>query len=303
MFTEFGAISTAAVTPFHEDGRLNIEAFRELLDHLASNGSDSIVVCGTTGESPTLSDDEKLLLWKAAVDEVGGRVPVIAGTGSNSTHHSIELTTAACEIGVDGVLVVTPYYNKPPRDGILRHFTHVARSSAVPVILYNIPGRVVINLEPELIAELAQLPHVVALKQAHPDITQVQDIIARAPDLAIYAGIDDMLLTITQMGGVGGICVASHIVGNEMGQVVAAVRAGDEAEAQRIDAELHDVYETLDITTNPIPIKTAMNLLGLECGPPRLPLVPATGIESERIRSMLERHNLLNGATSSAHSG
>lgn len=299
MYTEFGSISTAAVTPFYDDGRLNLEAFRELLDHLASNGSDSVVICGTTGEGPTLSDDEKLQLWRTAVDEVGGRIPVIAGTGTNNTHHSVELSRAACEIGVDGLLVVTPYYNKPPRDGLLRHFAHVARASTVPVVLYNIPGRVIINLEPDLIAELAQLPNVVALKQANPDMSQTSDIVARCPELALYAGNDDSVLPFLSLGGLGGICVASHIVGLQMNEVVERFRNGDESGAAELDSSLQDVYEVVNtLTTNPIPVKAALNLLGLDAGPPRLPLVEASGIETERIRSMLERHGLLSSTVS-----
>lgn len=301
MYTEFGSIITAAVTPFYNDGRLNLEAFRELLDHLASSGSDSVVICGTTGEGPTLTDDEKFQLWRTAIDEVGGRIPVIAGTGTNDTHHSAELTRAACEIGVDGVLVVTPYYNKPPRDGLVRHFTHVSRSCSVPIILYNIPGRVVINLEPDLIAELAQLDNVVALKQANPDMSQTSDIVSRAPDLALYAGNDDSLLPFLSLGALGGICVASHVVGTTMQDIVERYKSGDEAGAAELDASIQDVYEIVNtLTTNPIPIKAAMNLMGFNTGPPRLPLVEASGIETERIRAMLERHGLLNSTSSAS---
>jgi 4-hydroxy-tetrahydrodipicolinate synthase len=296
MYREFGAIATAAVTPFAGDGSLNIDAFRRLMRHLVDTGSDSIVVCGTTGESPTLGDAEKLELIRVAVEEVGSEVPIIAGTGSNDTAHSVELTRAACEAGAQGVLVVTPYYNKPPREGLLRHFSLVAEASSVPVILYNIPGRVVINLEPELVAELAQIDNVVAIKQANSDLAQAQEIATLAPDLAIYAGDDNLLLPLLQIGAVGGICVASHIVAPQMQQLVAAYRAGDETGARALDAELIDVYETLALTSNPIPVKAALNLIGLEVGGLRLPLVEAAPIEIERVRSMLERHSLLRAA-------
>lgn len=292
MYTEFGSIITAAVTPFHADGQINLDAFRALLRHLAANGSDAIVVTGTTGECPTLGDDEKVALWKAAVDELGGSVPVIAGTGTNDTAHSIELGRAACAAGVDGLLVVTPYYNKPPREGLVRHFGAVARASDVPVILYNIPARVVVNLEPSLIAELAAIDNVVALKQANPDLVQAREIRSLAPDLAIYAGNDDSLWPMLGLGAIGGICVASHVVGAEMGRVVDLYRSGSEAEAFEVNESLQDVYETLSLTTNPIPVKAALNLMGLDVGGLRLPLVEATGMQVERIRAMLERHQV-----------
>ena len=298
MHTAFGPIVTAAVTPFSPDGSVNHDAFRAVLRHLVENGSTAVVVCGTTGESPTVTDDEKLAIFRTAVDEIGGTVPVIAGTGTNDTHHSIELTHAACEVGVDGVLVVTPYYNKPPREGLLRHFKAVARASSVPVIVYNIPSRVVINLEPDLIAELAGIENVVAVKQANPDLAQSREIASLVPDLALYAGNDDLLLPLLSLDScVGGICVASHLVGTEMAQVVEAWRAGDEGRARDIDGSLADVYETLAITSNPIPVKAALNFMGIDVGGVRMPLIEASGMENERIRAMLERHGLTAGVT------
>lgn len=293
MSANLGTIITAAVTPFDDQGRVDLDAFRVLLRHLVANGSDGVVVAGTTGESPTTSDDEKAELWKAAVDEIGGIVPVIAGTGTNDTAHSVALTRRACELGVDGVLVVTPYYNKPPREGLVRHFTHVARASTVPVILYNIPGRSVVNLEPDLIAELAQLDNVVGVKQANPDLIQLREIRSLAPELTVWAGDDTSLLPMLAEGAVGGICVASHIVGPQMRQVVELYASGDETAATELSATLDDVYETLSIAPNPIPVKAALNQLGIPVGGLRLPLVEATGMQNERISSMLERHNLL----------
>lgn len=293
MHTGFGTIITAAVTPFHADGSIDLDAFRGLLRHLVTHGSDSIVVTGTTGESPTLSDDEKVLLWKTAVDEVGDEIPVIAGTGTNDTAHSVHLTRRACEAGVDGVLVVTPYYNKPPREGLIKHFTAVARASTVPVILYNIPGRVVINLEPDVIAELAALDNVVAIKQAQPDLAQFREIRRLAPTLAMYAGDDDSFLPMLREGAIGVISVASHIVGADMARVAALWSSGDEQAAEDLSAQLDDVYEALAITANPIPIKAALNLMGLAVGHVRLPLVDATQMQRERIRGMLLRHDLV----------
>lgn len=292
MFTGFGTIVTAAVTPFDANGQVNHDELRSVLRHLAASGSDAVVVTGTTGESPTLSDDEKLEVWRTAVDELSGSIPVIAGAGTNDTAHSERLVRAACELGVDGILAVTPYYNKPPREGLVRHFTRISRASSVPVILYNIPGRVVVNLEPELIAELAELDNVVAVKQANPDVVQASEIASLAPDLAIYAGDDTSLMPMLPVGAIGVISVASHLVGREMARVVELFRNGDEAGARELSATLEDVYETMMITSNPIPVKAAMEALGFAVGEPRLPLVPATGLQCEKIRAMLERHGV-----------
>lgn len=293
MYTGFGTIVTAAVTPFDPAGELDHETFRGLLRHLVGSGSDSVVVCGTTGESPTLSDSEKLALWRTAVDELSGTAPVIAGAGTNDTAHSVELVRRACEIGVDGILAVTPYYNKPPRAGLVEHFTAIARASTVPVILYNIPGRVVVNLEPDLIAELAALENVVAVKQANPDVAQAEQIRSLAPDLALYAGDDTSLMPMLPVGAVGVISVAAHVAGRQMRDVVDRYRAGDEAGARELSHQLDDVYQTLMMVSNPIPVKAAMELLGFAVGAPRLPLVPATEQQRGQIRSMLERHGLV----------
>jgi len=292
MHTGFGSIVTAAVTPFDASGQVDHDAFRAVLRHLARTGSDAVVVSGTTGESPTLSDEEKLALWRTAVDELGGSIPVIAGAGTNDTAHSVHLVRAACEIGVDGILAVTPYYNKPPREGLVRHFTCIAKASSAPVILYNIPSRVVVNLEPDLIAELAQLDNVVAVKQANPDVAQTGEIASLAPDLVIYAGDDTSLMPMLPLGAVGVISVAAHLIGSEMGRVVELYAAGDDSAARELSAELQDVYETMMLTANPIPVKAAMELLGFAVGDPRLPLVAATGLQREKIRAMLERHNV-----------
>jgi 4-hydroxy-tetrahydrodipicolinate synthase len=294
MYTGFGTIVTAIVTPFAADGSVDHDELRRLLRHLESSGSDGVVIAGTTGESPTLSDDEKLDCIRTAVDEVGGRVAILAGTGANDTRHSVELTRAAIAAGADGVLVVTPYYNKPPREGLLRHFSAVAAAAGdAPVMLYNVPSRVVLDLEPDLIAELARIPNVVALKQAHPDLRELREVRTLAPDLAVYAGDDTSLLPFLPEGVLGVVSGASHVVGPQMKRVVELWREGREQEARELGTELEDVYETLGITTNPIPVKAAMQLLGFDVGVPRLPLVEATGMEVERIRAMLERHELV----------
>lgn len=293
MFTGFGTIVTAVITPFGPDGSVDHDELRRILRHLEATGSDGVVVAGTTGESPTLSDREKLDCLRTAVDEVGGRLAVLAGTGTNDTSHSVQLSRLAVEAGADGLLVVAPYYNKPPRDGLLRHFGAIASAAGdVPVMLYNVPSRVVIDLDPELVAELARIDNVVALKQAHPDLAELREIRSLAPDLAIYAGDDTSLLPMLPHGVLGVVSVASHLVGDRMKQVVELWNEQRHDDARELGAQLEDVYETLGITTNPIPVKAAMQLLGFDVGPPRLPLVEATGMQLERIRAMLERHEL-----------
>lgn len=295
MYTGFGTIVTAVITPFGADGTVDHDEFRRILRHLEANGSDGVVVAGTTGESPTLSDDEKLALFQTAVDEVGGRVAVIAGTGSNDTRHAVELTTRAATLGVDGFLVVSPYYNNPPREGLVKHFTAVARAAGdLPVMLYNVPARTVVNLAPDLIAELAQLPNVVALKQANPELRETSEVRSLAPDLAVYSGNDTTLLDMLPLGVVGVVGVASHLVGTQMRRVVDLWRDGDEQGARAQSEELSDVYDVINgLTTNPIPVRAAMAELGFAIGTARLPLVDATGMQRERIRAMLERNELV----------
>lgn len=287
MNRSLGDIITAMVTALNEDGSVNYESTARLADWLVSNGSDGLVVSGTTGESPTLTDEEKLTLFKVVKEAVGERATVIAGTGSNDTAHSVELTARATEIGVDGVLVVTPYYNKPPRAGVVAHFEAVAAATDLPVILYNIPGRCVINVDPETLAELGETGNIVAVKQANPDLGETRRL-AELCDMGIYAGNDDMLYPLLEMDAWGGICVASHLAGPQMKRMVELYRAGDREEAARIDQGLALLYEKLFITANPIPVKTALNLLGHDVGGLRLPLVPATPAEEGEIRQALE---------------
>ncbi|HEV3408268.1 MAG TPA: 4-hydroxy-tetrahydrodipicolinate synthase, partial [Gaiellaceae bacterium] len=214
-----GEVLTAIVTPFNRDGSVNMDKFRELAAHVVENGSDGLVVAGTTGESPTLTDDEKCELWAAAVETVGDRASVVAGTGTYSTAHSVHLTERAHELGVDGFLVVTPYYNKPPPRGIVEHFKAVAAASDKPIVVYNIPSRVVINIEPETIAELAELPTVRAVKQAYADLGQARRIVEET-GLDLYAGDDDLVYSFLELGGVGGVCVHTHVVGRQVKEMV-----------------------------------------------------------------------------------
>jgi 4-hydroxy-tetrahydrodipicolinate synthase len=289
-----GEVLTAIVTPFHADGSVNLEKFRELAAHLVDNGSDGLVVAGTTGESPTLTDDEKLELFAAALDTVGDRATVVAGTGSNDTAHSVHLTAAAGELGVDAVLVVTPYYNKPPQRGIVRHFEEVAAATDKPVVVYNIPSRVVVNIEPETIAELARIPNIAAVKQANDDLEQARRIVETG--LTLYAGDDVLVLPFLELGAVGGICVHTHVWGPQTKAMVRRHNDGDLDGARRLDEEMQPAYELLRIQTNPIPIKAALNLLGHEVGGHRLPLVDPTEPELDQVRGCLARAGVLQPA-------
>jgi 4-hydroxy-tetrahydrodipicolinate synthase len=283
-----GHVLTAIVTPFHEDGSVNLEKFSELAAYLVENGSDGLVVAGTTGESPTLTDEEKVELWAAAVEAVGDRATVIAGTGTYSTAHSVHLTERAHELGVDGLLVVTPYYNKPPARGIVEHFKAVAGASDKPIVVYNIPGRVVVNVEPETIAELAEIPTVRAVKQANADLEQARRIVVEA-GLDLYAGDDDLIYPFLELGGVGGVCVHTHLVGRQVKEMIRRYRDGDADRARALDEEVRPALEILKVVVNPIAIKAALNMLGHEVGGVRLPLVEASDAEKARIRDALAR--------------
>jgi 4-hydroxy-tetrahydrodipicolinate synthase len=290
-----GEVLTATVTPFDAEGRVDCDRYRDLCSYLVDNGSDGVVVSGTTGESPTLTDDERLELLRAAVDAIGDRATVMAGTGTNSTAHSIHLTEQAHEAGADGFLVVTPYYNKPPPRGIVEHFKAVAAASDRPVMVYNIPGRVVINIAPETMAELAEIPNVRAVKQANDDLDQARWIVDET-GLDLYAGDDNLVYPFLELGGTGGVCVHTHVVGPQVKEQIRRFRDGDRDGAKRIDAELGPAYELLGVTTGPIQIKAALNMLGHDVGGVRLPLVEASEDEKAEIRGCLERLGVLEPA-------
>jgi 4-hydroxy-tetrahydrodipicolinate synthase len=276
-----GGILTAMVTPFDRDGALDEDASVRLMQHLLENGSDGLVLAGSTGEGATLTDEEKARLWELGVAECGD-APVIAGTGTYDTHHSIELTRRASAIGVDAMLVVTPYYNRPNRRGIKAHFEAVAAATDKPIVAYNIPSRTATDMPNDLLAELAEIDNVVAVKQA-----RYEDL-APIDGMDLLAGNDDILAKVMDLGGVGGILVASHLVGREMRRIV------DEPDLrQEIEDGLRDLYKALTVTTNPIPVKAALNLAGHEVGGLRLPLVEASEEEKAVIREALERHDLL----------
>jgi 4-hydroxy-tetrahydrodipicolinate synthase len=282
-----GEVLTAIVTPFDKDGAVDYEQFRALARHVIDTGADGLVVAATTGESPTLTDEEKLQLWAAAVDEVGERATIIASTGTYSTAHSVHLTEQAHALGVDGFLVVTPYYNKPPPRGIVEHFKAIAGASDKPIIVYNIPQRVVVNIEPETMAELAAIPTVKAVKQATEELDQAQRIVDET-GLDLYAGSDHLVYPFLEIGGVGGVVVHGNLVPGRVKEMIGFYKEGDVESARAIDEELAPLVEALGVTINPIPVKAALNLLGHEVGGLRLPLVEATEEELGAVRSALE---------------
>jgi len=286
-----GEVLTAVVTPFREDGSVDVESFRALCGFLLDNGSDGIVVTGTTGEAPTLSDAERMALYDAAVDVAAGRGTVVAGTGTNATAHSVHLTEQAHELGVDGFLVVTPYYNKPPQRGIVAHVEAIAAVTDRPVVFYDIPSRVVVDAEPGTIARLAEIDNVRAVKQAKPSIDAARHVVACGLDL--YAGDDDLILPFLEVGAVGGICVHTHVVGTQVKELIASYRAGEVERAHALDEELRPSIELLRVQTNPIAIKKALQLLGHGVGGLRLPLVEADEAETAQIRDCLERLGLV----------
>jgi 4-hydroxy-tetrahydrodipicolinate synthase len=295
----FGEVLTAMVTPFNEDGSLNVEGARKLASHLVSHGSDGLVVCGTTGESPVLSHDEKLALFEAVVDETGDRAKVIAGTGTYNTAESIELTKEAAARGVDGCLVVTPYYSKPPQNALLAHFTAIADATSVPLILYDIPGRTAMRIERPTMVELAKHPNIVADKDAVGNALETAKLradlnAAGLEEFALYSG-DDLMLMPHLGGGVNGvISVCSHLIGPQLKQIISAYNDGKNEEAMRIYLEYLPLMNTImGLTTSPIPVKAAAAMIGLDVGEPRLPLVPPTPEQATAIRSALEDVNLL----------
>jgi 4-hydroxy-tetrahydrodipicolinate synthase len=285
MRVSLGSILTAMVTPFDAQGRLDEQAAVRLMRHLADHGSDGLVICGTTGEASTLSDAEQLRMIELAVQEMGGRCTIVAGVGSNDTRQAVHLTEAATELGPDALLSVNPYYNRPSRSGILRHYEEIDRATNLPIVLYNIPQRTAFDLPNDLLAELAQLDHIVAVKQANAAN------LAKIDGLRIYAGNDEMLVDVLDLGEPGGILVSSHLFGDEMRRMV------DEPERRReIDRGLRDVYRDLAVAPLACSTKAALNLLGFDVGAPRLPYVELDEHELAVIRSMLERHGLLQTA-------
>ncbi|HEY8002140.1 MAG TPA: 4-hydroxy-tetrahydrodipicolinate synthase [Solirubrobacterales bacterium] len=289
--TEIRGVITAMVTPFDPDGAVDLDSARGLARYLVNNGSHGLVIAGTTGESPTLTDDEKVRLFDAVLDEVGDAATVIAGTGSNDTAQAANLTRKARDVGAHAVLVVTPYYNKPNEAGIRAHYAEISEAAGdTPVVLYNIPSRCVVNIGPQLLTELAAThDNIVAVKQAN------NDDLGPVEGIDVLAGNDEVFARTLAFGGPGGILVASHLIGPRMRELYDAATSGDPARAAEIDAELGPIYGAMTVTANPIPVKTALELLGVVDAHMRLPMVPASAAEREAIRAALERQGLLVG--------
>jgi 4-hydroxy-tetrahydrodipicolinate synthase len=294
MAGRFGAVVTAMVTPFREDHTLDLDAARDLAAYLYDHGSESLVVAGSTGESPTLTHKEKLELFRAVIEVAKGKGQVLCGTGTYNTAETIELSREAEALGADGLLLVTPYYNKPPQRGLLEHFTQVANAVELPVMAYNIPGRTGIRIEHDTLLKMAEVRNIVAVKDSTGDFQSISRLVGEAPpDFEVYSGDDWATFGYLCLGAVGIVSVAAHLVGDRIAQLCDLVFSGDIPAARKIHEELTPLFNALFITSNPIPVKTALEILGHHVGPPRLPLVPATNDERERIRTALEEAGLL----------
>ncbi|MBY6050294.1 4-hydroxy-tetrahydrodipicolinate synthase [Cytobacillus firmus] len=285
----FGRVSTAMVTPFDNKGHIDFPKTTQLINHLIENGTDSLVVAGTTGESPTLTKEEKLALFKHAVKAADKRVPVIAGTGSNNTYESIELTKKAEQIGVDAIMIVAPYYNKPNQEGLYRHFKAIAESTSLPVMVYNIPGRSSVNILPETIIRLSEISNIAAVKEASGDLNAMAKIIANTDDdFMLYSGDDGLTLPCMAIGGTGIVSVASHVIGNEMQEMITAYLNGENEKAAKIHQKILPIMEGLFAAPSPVPVKTALQLKGLDVGSVRLPMVPLTEQERSTVAALFK---------------
>lgn len=291
----FGPVLTAMLTPFREDGSVNYEVAEKLAAHLADNGTDSLVVCGTTGESPSLSWDEEYQLFQVVQKAVAGKAKVIAGTGSNCTEEAIAATQKAAKIGLDGSLQVVPYYNKPPQAGLYQHFQAIAKSCPdIPLVLYNVPGRTSQNLQPETVARLAEIENIVALKESSGNFDQATQLRRLVPpDFAIYSGDDYFTLAMLAVGGAGVVSIASHLVGPQLKQMIQAFEAGEIKVATEIHLKLFPLFKVLFCTTNPIPLKAAMKLQGWEVGSPRPPLCNLPDELKQELEAVLKELSLL----------
>lgn len=273
----FGRVLTAMVTPFDEQLELNLAEAKRLAQYLVDNGSEGIVVAGTTGESPTLSKEEKLQLFAAVKEQVGSQAKVIAGTGSNNTRESVRLTSEAEKTGVDGIMAVVPYYNKPSAEGLYSHFKAISEATSLPIMLYNVPSRTVTNLTPATVAKLADLPNIVSIKEAAGSMDQVTELKRLVPpEFTVYSGDDSLTLPMLALGCAGVVSVASHIAGKEILEMVKAFQAGDTGRATQLHRNLYPIFKSMFVTSNPVPVKAAVNLLGIKAGGVRLPLVDAS---------------------------
>jgi len=286
---KFGQVLTAMVTPFDDNGEIDFNATKTLVEHLITNGTDGLVVAGTTGESPTLTTEEKIELFKCVVEAAAGRVPVIAGTGSNNTKASISLTKLAEETGVDGIMLVAPYYNKPSQEGLYHHFKTIAESTSLPVMLYNIPGRSVANISVETIVRLSEIPNVVSIKEASGDLDAMAEIISKtSSDFTLYSGDDGLTIPVLAIGGAGVVSVASHIIGNDMQKMINAFKNGNVQNAAATHRNLLPIMRALFIAPSPSPVKAALNLIGTHVGGVRLPMVPLSNEEQSALEKALQ---------------
>ncbi|CAM4018891.1 dihydrodipicolinate synthase [Bacillus manliponensis] len=286
---DFGTIATAMVTPFDINGNIDFAKTTKLVNYLIDNGTTSIVVGGTTGESPTLTSEEKVALYRHVVSVVDKRVPVIAGTGSNNTHASIELTKKAAEAGVDAVMLVAPYYNKPNQEGLYQHFKAIAESTELPVMLYNVPGRSIVQISVDTVVRLSKIPNIVALKDAGGDVLTMTEIIEQtADDFAVYSGDDGLTLPAMAIGAKGIVSVSSHVMGNEMQEMITAFEEGDMKKAQKLHQLLVKVTNVLFMAPSPTPVKTALQIVGLDVGSVRLPLLPLTEDERKQLLTVIQ---------------
>jgi 4-hydroxy-tetrahydrodipicolinate synthase len=291
---DFGRVLTAMVTPFDDQLNLNIPVARKLARHLVEHGSDGLVVSGTTGESPTLTEKEKIDLLRAVVDEVGGKATVVAGTGSYSTAASIALTQAASKVGVDAIMLVCPYYNKPSQDGLYNHFRVIAESTHLPVMLYNIPGRTGVNLLPDTVLKLAEVPNIVAIKEASGSTDQATELIRRLPEgFAVYSGDDSLTLPLLSVGARGVVSVVAHLIGDRMQELINAYTSGNPSLAAKIQSRLYPLMKGMFIDTNPVPVKAALNQMGWNVGGTRLPLSGLSPDKEAKLRELLKSHNLI----------
>ncbi|MCL0067778.1 4-hydroxy-tetrahydrodipicolinate synthase [Peptococcaceae bacterium] len=295
MSIDLGRVLTAVVTPFDSDFNVNIAQIKKLVKYLVENGSDGFVVCGTTGESAVLTKEEKIALFRAVVEEVGSQVSVIANTGSYNTADSIDLTRAAEQVGVDGIMLVAPFYNKPSQEGLYQHFKTIANNTKLPVILYNVPGRTVTNILPSTVARLVKdVPNIVAIKEASGNLDQVSELRYLLPDnFEIYSGDDSLTLPIMALGGKGVISVASHVIGLRIQEMVSAYTKGNVSLAMRLHKELFPIFKGMFIDTNPVPVKTALNLLGVNVGGVRLPLTEMDDEKKEKLRTLLFENKVI----------
>lgn len=285
----FGKVLTAMVTPFHEDQTIDFEKTTLLIEHLLKNGSDGLVVAGTTGESPTLTEREKLALWKHVVKEVNGRVPVIAGSGSNNTKSTLELSKKAEQTGVDALMIVTPYYNKPNQKGLFQHFKTVAEAVKLPVMIYNVPGRSVVRISPQTIIELSKIDNIVSVKEATADLDGMAEIIEATPDdFSLYSGDDHLTLPAYAIGSNGIISVSAHVIGNQMQQMLSLFDEGNTKEAAALHRKLRPIFQLMFSAPSPAPVKAALKSIGIETGGLRLPLIPLTEEEFKAVQLQVQ---------------